>query len=505
MNNDGSSRYDDLSIAELIEHSVRLGEGQLSRRGALAVQTTRTDDVQRFFVNEPSVTDVLRADATFDLLYSKAFKTLWESVKDQIAEHPRYRLYAHMGVHPDKAVPLEITTLKAWHALACHHLCHIPDDAAFNPREKPLWKLIWAPMSALKHAMPDVADGHSGLIMMHVGKRRVLMAGDLTTGEMRRTLLTVLGLLLPEKGALPLHGAASLGDGQITLFLGPAGTQKTTWAMRCGQLIGERGLAWSEDGLHRLADGCRLHLNASLPISLDDALTFGTLAEELTLGPDRHPVITEPSDSERPVPVHLVLPLSKLQATAESDTRGPSQLVILATDPLGVLPPLARLTKEQALAWYVLGYGNHYGPLEHRQAACDIRCTPGFMDTLLPRSLDEYIYLLEDLLESHQTRCYLINAGWHGGICGLGEPLSSSEESACLTALYHCMDWQPLGAFGLSIPQGHSETAGPWHPQERWADPSGYERQLDTLKQTILTELQSTSDPVRWLAALELS
>ena len=111
MNNDGSSRYDDLSIAELIEHSVRLGEGQLSRRGALAVQTTRTDDVQRFFVNEPSVTDVLRADATFDLLDSKAFKTLWESVKDQIAEHPRYRLYAHMGVHPDKAVPLEITRI----------------------------------------------------------------------------------------------------------------------------------------------------------------------------------------------------------------------------------------------------------------------------------------------------------------------------------------------------------------------------------------------------------
>jgi phosphoenolpyruvate carboxykinase (ATP) len=322
---------------------------------------------------------------------------------------------------------------------------------------------------------------------------------------MRRTLLTVLGLLLPEKGALPLHGAASLGDGHITLFLGPAGAQKTTWAMRCGQLIGERGLSWSEDGLHRLADGCRLHLDASLPISLDDALTFGTLAEELILGPDRQAVITQPSDAGRPQPVHLVLPLSKLQATDESDTRGPSQLVILATDPLGVLPPLARLTKEQALAWYALGYGNHYGPLEHRQAACDLRFTPGFMDTLLPRSLDEYIYLLEDLLESHQTRCYLINAGWHGGTCGLGEPLSSSEESACLTALYHCMDWQPLGAFGLRIPQGHSETAGPWHPRERWSDPSDYATQLETLKQAISAELQSTSDPVRWLAALELS
>ena len=505
MNHDGSSRYDDLSIAELIEHSIRLGEGQLSRHGALAVQTTRAEVVKRFFVNEPSVTDVLRADANFDLLDSKAFKSLWESVKDQIADYPRYRLYAHLGVHPDKAVPLEITTLKAWHALACHHLCHIPEDDAFNPREKPLWKLIWAPLSVLKQTMPSVIEEAAGVIMMHVGKRRVLMAGDLTAGEMRRTLLTVLGLLLPEKGALPLHGAASIGDGEITLFLGPAGAQKTTWAMRCGQLIGERGLSWSEDGLHRLADGCRLHLDASLPIALDEALTFGTLAEELTLHPDRRPVLASTETSQPPDPIHLVLPLSKLQAIQDPDTRGPSQLVILATDPLGVLPPLAQLTKEQALAWYVLGYGNHYGPLEHRQATCDLRFTPGFMDTLLPRSLDEYIYLLSDLLDTHQTRCYLINAGWHGGSCGVGEPLSSSEESACLTALYHCVDWQPFGAFGLRIPAGHSETAGPWHSRERWADPSGFGAQLDALKQAISAELNTTSDPSRWLTALELS
>jgi len=165
---------------------------------------------------------------------------------------------------------------------------------------------------------------------------------------------------------------------------------------------------------------------------------------------------------------------------------------------------LARLTREQALAWYLLGYGNHYGPLEHRQATCDIRFTPGFMDTLLPRSLDEYVYILDDLLESHQTRCYLMNAGWHGGTCSEGDPLSTSEESACLTALYHCMDWQPLGDFGLSIPASDSETAGPWRARDRWSDPDLYATQLKRLKEAVTAELQTTADPARWLAALEL-
>ena len=280
MKTDWSSRYDDLTIAELVEHALTLGEGQLSAKGALIVSTERHSEVQRFIVNEPSVSDVIRADAQFKLLDSGVFKSIWERVKDDIVERDRYRIHAQMGVNAEIAVPLEMTTVTAWHAMICHHLCHVPEE--FNPREKPEWKLIWAPISSFGDAETLTHEG--GIILIHVGKRRILMGGDLTTGEMRRTLLTLLGLILPEKDTLPLHGAASQGDGEITLFLGPAGTQKTTWALRCGQLIGDRGLSWSNAGLHRLADGCRLRLDHNLPLSLDEALRFGTIAENLALG-----------------------------------------------------------------------------------------------------------------------------------------------------------------------------------------------------------------------------
>jgi phosphoenolpyruvate carboxykinase (ATP) len=499
MNHQGASRLDDLTFAELLEHALAAREGQLSTQGALVVQTERHVGVRRFLVKEPSVTDVIRADAQFQLLDPGVFKGLWERVKDTLVERTRYRLHAHLGIDPEIAVPLEITTLKAWHAMSCHQLCHIPTE--FNPKEKPVWKVIWAPADALGDA--DVLSGEGGVVLMHVGKRRVLVGGDLTTGEMRRALLTVLGLLLPEKQTLPLHGAAAEGDGAVTLFLGPAGTQKTTWALKCGSLIGDRGLSWSATGLHRLADGCRLHLDHNLPISLDDALSFGTVAENLPLGLDRQPLpVDQATDPDNPV--HLVLPLSRLHATETSDTRGPSQLVILATDPLGVLPPLARLSQEQTLAWFILGYGNHLGPLESRVAEIDIRFTPGFMDTLLPRNLSDYVHILEHLMQTHQTRCFLVNAGWHGAKATRGEPLSASEESAVITSLYYCTDWEAFGALGLEVPAGQSETAGPWHPQARWDSEEKYQRRLNELISAIQEELMRHTDAARWLKALDL-
>lgn len=501
MKTDGSSRYDDLTASELIEHALALNEGQLSAKGALVVSPERNTEVQRFIVNEPSVSDVIRADAQFHLLDSGVFQSIWERVKDDVAERTRYRIHVHMGIDSDIAVPLEITTLKAWQALSCHHLCHCPNE--FNPREKPVWKLFWTPLSSFGDA--EILSHGGGVILIHVGKRRILMGGDLTTGEMRRTLMTLLGLLLPEKNALPLHGAAAHSDGTITLFLGPAGTQKNTWALRCGQLIGDRALAWSSNGLHRLADGCRLHLNHKLPISLDRALQFGTIAENLSLTNERHPILDDPdSDLSTRTPAHLVISLTLLDTTSEARTGGPTQLVILATDPLGVLPPLAKISHEQCLAWFMLGYGNHIGPLEEQRTETDIRFTPGFMDALLPRNLNDYVLILEGLLEKYGTRCFLVNAGWHGGQTGQGSPLSASEESAVIDSMHHCANWRPFGSLGLSIPAEKSENTAAWNPEDRWPDSDDGRSNLSKLIIIIADELQRTSDPERWLRALEI-
>lgn len=501
MRIDDASRYDDLTFAELTEHALALGEGQLSENGALVVCTNRNAAVHRYIVNEPSITDIIRADTQFNLLDMNIFKSIWACVKDDIVERSRYRIHAHMGIDPNIAVPLEINTVKAWHGMSCHHLCHIPDN--FNPQKKPEWKLMWVPIDSFGDGKTLSGDG--GIIVIHVGKRRILMGGDLTTGEMRRTLLTLLGLLLPEKNTLPLHGAASQGDAEITLFLGPAGTQKTTWALRCGQLIGDRGLSWSNTGLHRLADGCRLHLDENLPISLDTAMRFGTIAENLSLSSGRRPVIKEDGDDLPRHPIHLLLPLTSLNTTRETDTRGPSQLVILTSDPLGVLPPLSKISQEQCLAWFILGYGNHLGPMEKNQVKIDMRFSPGFMDTLLPRHLDDYVVILQDLLETHDTRCFLVNAGWHGGPAGQGRPLSLSEESAVITGMYYCTDWESFGSLGLYIPAGQSETAGPWGAEKRWGENNAYAENLSKLTLSITDELKRMKDSERWLKALEIN
>ena len=152
----------------------------------------------------------------------------------------------------------------------------------------------------------------------------------------------------------------------------------------------------------------------------------------------------------------------------------------------------------------MLGYGNHLGPLEELLPETDIRFTPGFMDTLLPRNLNDYVLILEDLLENYETRCFLVNAGWHGGKTGQGSPLSKSEESAVIDSMHHCADWRHLGSLGLSIPAENSDTATVWTPEDRWRECSDFQSNLSKLISLIADELQRTSDPERWLRALEI-
>lgn len=499
MNTDGSSHYVNLSLAELAQHAISGNEGQFSERGTLVVPTRRGQHVARYLVNEPSVTDILRSDTQFQFLEDADFKSIWANVTNHIIDSKRYRLNAQLGIKCDIAVPLEITTLKAWQAMSCHHLCHIPTK--FNALDKPVWKLIWVDMKNLSESLSIESRG--GITLTHVGKRKVLICGDLTVGEMRRTLFTILGLLLPEKSILPIHGAAAEKNGTVTLFLGPAGAKKTTWALRCGHLFADRALSWSQEGLHRLADGCRLHLNNNLPINLDETLPFGTIAEKPKL---EQPLSSDCTtiDFNRDGWTHLVAPLSLLGSNDQSDIKGPSQLVILTTDPLGVLPPIARISSEQALVWFLLGYGNYFGPSEGRDAEVDIRFTSGFLEPLVSRNLNDYILILEDLLLTHNTRCFIINGGWHGNNAGKGESLSTSEERAVLKSMHYCNEWQALGYLGLSIPSEKSKSAGPWHPQDRWIDQLELQQNIQKLKRFITDQIIPHKSAERWLKALDL-
>ena len=190
-----------------------------------------------------------------------------------------------MGVDSDIAVPLEITTLNAWHALSCHHLCHCPSE--FNPREKPVWKLIWTSLSSFGDA--EILKSRW---WGHFNPCRQTSDPDGRRPHNRRNATNThdpLRLNSSRERCLTVTRSSSARQRRNYTILGSSGYPKSTWALRCGQLIGDRALSWSNNGLHRLADGCRLHLNHSLPISLDKALQFGTVAENLTLTNERNP------------------------------------------------------------------------------------------------------------------------------------------------------------------------------------------------------------------------
>jgi phosphoenolpyruvate carboxykinase (ATP) len=478
------------SAPELFEQAIRRGEGVVSRDGAFVANTTphtgRSPN-DKFVVREPSSESNIAWGPNVPLAVEK-----YEKLKQDVIEHLAAReLFARdvlAGADSQYQLGVRLITTSAWHSLFAHNLFIEPSAEQLRDFEVG-FTVLHAPEL---QADPEKHGTRTGtFVVLNFGERTVLIGGTRYAGEIKKSIFTVLNYMLPLAGVLSMHCSANAGDsGDVALFFGLSGTGKTTLSTDTARhLIGDDEHGWSETGVFNFEGGnyakaIRLSPEGE-PLIFAASTRFGTVLENVVFDPATREVdwnsdaITENT--------RCAYPIDFIEGRVE-DGRGehPRNVIFLTADAYGVLPPIARLTRDQAMYHFLSGYTAKVAGTERGVTEPKAAFSTCFGAPFLPLAPSVYARMLGDRIEEHDAQCWLVNTGWTGGAYGVGKRMNLAHTramvTAALTGQLNNVDTVADPVFGLGIPvrvPGVPDDV--LQPRNTWPKPAQYDEQAKKL------------------------
>jgi phosphoenolpyruvate carboxykinase (ATP) len=484
-----SQDYRNLVPAELIEHTIRRREGTLADSGALVVDTgvhTGRSPQDKYVVQHGHLADEVWWGDVNQPISPRAFALLHADIVAYLARQDRYHLDLAAGADPEFTVPVHLHTESAWSALFARNLFLPPQSREGNPVDG--WTILHAPRFDADPQRHETRT--TTAIAIDFEWRRVLIAGTRYAGEIKKSIFTVLNGLLPGRGVAPMHCSANEGsDGSVALFFGLSGTGKTTLSTVAGRrLIGDDEHGWSDRGIFNFEGGSyakTIGLSARAePEIFHAAQQFGSVLENVVLdGATRAPRFDDDSLTEN---TRAAFPLAFLDPEAGGAGAHPSQILFLTADAFGVLPPVAHLTRDQALYWFLSGYTSKLAGTEKGVTTPEATFSACFGSPFLPLPPMRYAELLGDRLQRHGSTVWLVNTGWTGGPYGVGERMPIELTRAIVAAILDgSLDAAPSDVdpvFGFAIPRAiPGVPASVLHPRDNWPDGRAYDETVRRL------------------------
>jgi phosphoenolpyruvate carboxykinase (ATP) len=486
-------RYN-LSEARLYEEAIRRGEADLTSHGALRAITGQHTG------RSPKDKFVVRDEATEDQIW-------WDNNKPMSPAHFS-QLHADMlahtnglslfvqdligGADAEYALPVRVVTEFAWHSLFIRNLLIRPDRSAlasFAP------KLTIIDLPSFRADPERHGCRTETVIACDFTKGLVLIGGTSYAGEMKKAVFTVLNYLLPQRHVMPMHCSANVGpDGDAAIFFGLSGTGKTTLSADPSRtLIGDDEHGWGENGIFNFEGGCyaktiRLSIEAE-PEIFATTRRFGTVLENVML--DAHGV-ADLDDGSLTENTRSAYPLHFIPNASESGLAGhPQTIIMLTADAFGVMPPIARLTPDQAMYHFLSGYTAKVAGTERGVTEPEATFSTCFGAPFMPRHPAEYGNLLKELIGRHGVDCWLVNTGWTGGAYGIGRRMPIKATRALLAAaLKGDLDnvaFRTDPNFGFAVPVSvEGLEGGILDPRSTWADTVAYDSQAEKLVQMFI-------------------
>ncbi len=489
---DAARVFRSLSPAALVEAALRLEEAKLTDTGALVAQTgafTGRSPKDKFLVDDAQSHARVDWGPVNQPLTPEQFDGLMQRMAAYARSRDLFVFDGFAGADPAHRLPIRIITQYAWHSLFAHQLFlrATADELAVH---QPAFTLLDLPGFGADPA----ADGTRSptVIALDMTRRLGLIGGTEYAGEIKKSVFTVMNYLLPQSDVFPMHCSANVGaNGRSALFFGLSGTGKTTLsADPARRLIGDDEHGWSDEGVFNFEGGCYakcIHLTQAGEPQIWDAIRFGTVLENVVIDPQtRHADYDNAALTEN---TRAAYPIDAIPGALIPGIGGhPDTIIFLTADAFGVLPPLSRLTPDQAMYHFLSGYTSKLAGTERGVTAPEPNFSACFGAPFWPLPPTHYAQMLGGKLAVRNATCYLINTGWSGGPYGVGQRINLAAtrrmvQAALSGALTDTPTTQdPL--FGLHVPQhvdGVPDTL--LQPRQTWADPAAYDAAARALAQ----------------------
>ncbi|CAN5641068.1 phosphoenolpyruvate carboxykinase (ATP) [soil metagenome] len=494
-----------LVAPELFQEAVRRGEGRFADMGPFVAVTaphTGRSPNDKFVVRESATEADVDWGKVNQPIEEDRFELLLEDMREYL--NGRDELFVedlYCGAEPQYRLSVRYVSPNAWHMAFVRNMFIRPEAGELADFE-PNFTVLHAPEF---QADPDRHGTRTGtFIVLSLARRMILIGGTRYAGELKKSMFTVMNYMLPKQGVLSMHCSANIGHkGDTALFFGLSGTGKTTLSADPERaLIGDDEHGWSEDGIFNFEGGCYAKVINLSPEGEPDIFRttqmFGTILENVVLDEDTKKVEFEnQSITEN---TRASYPLHYIPNYVPSGRGGhPENVVFLTADAFGVLPPIARLTPEQAMYYFLSGYTAKVAGTERGVTEPQATFSACFGAVFLVWHPTKYAQMLGERLREHGSQVWLVNTGWSGGPFGVGHRMKLGYTRAMVRAALNGdlanVQTENDPVFGLAVP-----TAIPgipsdiMQPRSTWPDAEAYDAQASKLAQMFRDNFKKFGD-----------
>ena len=484
--------YENLSVAELVEHSIRRNEGLLSKSGALVVNTgkyTGRSPKDRFIVRQKSIENNVNWGKRNFPIEESFYDNLYCKVKEYFKNKPIYVFDGFLGTKSEYRLPIKVICEQASSALFSKQMFITP-----NEKERPEFKQEFTVIAAPGVKADPQVDGvnSEAFIIINFDKKIVLIGGTGYNGEIKKAVFTVMNYILPQKGVMPMHCSANIGvDGNTAIFFGLSGTGKTTLsADNERKLVGDDEHGWCDEGIFNFEGGCyakTIKLKKEKEVEIYNAIKFGTLLENVVVKKNRE---CDYDDDKYTENTRAAYPIEYIASVEKSGMgNNPNTIIFLTADAFGVMPPVSRLTKEAAMYYFMSGYTSKVAGTERGIIEPKATFSACFGEPFMLMNPSVYANILGEKIEKNKTEVYMVNTGWLSGGYGIGERIKLSYTRCIIEAILKGelknANYTNLSPFNLSIPKSCTGIPSEMlNPRNTWSNKEMYdERSLKLISE----------------------
>ncbi|MDQ6694802.1 MAG: phosphoenolpyruvate carboxykinase [Chloroflexota bacterium] len=495
-----------LGTTRLYEEAIRNSEGALAAGGALVVSTgqyTGRSPKDKFVVEEPSSKEHIWWGTVNQPLPEEKFDALRDRMLRSIGDKKLYVQDLFVGADPEYRLSVRIYTETAWANLFARNLFIRPTADELSSFQ-PDFSVVDVPSFRANPAQDSTRT--ETFIALNMGQRVALIGGTEYAGEIKKSMFTVMNYVLPMRGVLSMHCSANIGPaGDSALFFGLSGTGKTTLSADPSRtLIGDDETGWSDRGIFNFEGGCYAKViklsRTAEPDIWNASHSFGTLLENVVI--DKRTGMLDLDSDKLTENTRSAYPIDTIPNASPTGTGGhPKNILMLTADAFGVMPPIARLTREQAMYFFLSGYTAKLAGTERGVTEPEPNFSACFGSPFLPLPPMTYARLLGEKIQEHGSDVWLVNTGWTGGPYGVGKRMSIAYTramvSAALNGTLSQVETRSDPIFGVSVPVSCPGVPNEvLTPRNTWQDREAYDTQAHNLVERFQENFKKFADQV---------